>query len=146
MRIVPGKKNPFVRIVPGGTGFCANSPVTIQPRGKGRKPLGDKLLMSTESPYDFDHLLQASNKSSWILILYTFFNVFPHIYSPGAGADNHLWTKFWCQQKGLVTLPICCKFQKIPLKSNFIHNFACFLHVYSPGAGADNPLGSEFLF
>ena len=28
------------------------------------------------------------------LILYTFFNVVPHIYSPGAGADNPLWTKF----------------------------------------------------
>ena len=31
--------------------------------GKGRKLLGDKLLMSTESPYLFDHLLQVSNKS-----------------------------------------------------------------------------------
>ena len=40
--------------------------------------------MSTESPYHFDHLLQVSNKSLWILILYTFFNVFPHVYSPGA--------------------------------------------------------------
>ena len=80
--------------------------------GKGRKPLGDKLLMSTESPYHFDHLLQVSNKSLWILILYTFFNVFPHVYSPGAGADNPLWTKSWCQQKSLVTLSICCKFQK----------------------------------
>ena len=56
-------------------------------RGKGRKPLWDKFLMSTESPYHFDHLLQVSNKP--------------------------LWTKFWCQQKGLVTLPICCRFQKI---------------------------------
>ena len=31
--------------------------------GKGRKPLGDKLLMSTESPFHFDHLLLVSNKS-----------------------------------------------------------------------------------
>ena len=31
--------------------------------GKGRKPFGDKLLMSTESPYHFDHLLQVSNES-----------------------------------------------------------------------------------
>ena len=22
------------------------------------------------------------------------FNIFPHVYSPGAGADNTLWTKF----------------------------------------------------
>ena len=31
--------------------------------GQGRKPPGNKLLMSTESPYHFDHLLQVSNKS-----------------------------------------------------------------------------------
>ena len=31
--------------------------------GQGQKPLGDKLLMSTESPYHFDNLLQVSNKS-----------------------------------------------------------------------------------
>ena len=35
-----------------------------------------------------------------------------HVYSPGAGADSPQGTKFWCQQKGLITLPICCKFQK----------------------------------
>ena len=33
------------------------------------------------------------------------------VYSSGAGADNPLWTKFWCQQKDLVTLPICWKCQ-----------------------------------
>ena len=31
--------------------------------GQGQKTLGDKLLMSTESPYHLDHLLQVSNKS-----------------------------------------------------------------------------------
>ena len=35
-----------------------------------------------------------------------------HVYSPGAGADNLQGTIFWCQQKGLITLPICCKFQR----------------------------------
>ena len=87
------------------------------------KSLGLKILTSTESSYHFDHLLQVSKKSLWILILYTFFYVFPHVYSPVAGADNPLWTKSWCQQKSLVTLPICCKFQKISLKSAFIHIF-----------------------
>ena len=84
------------------------------PGARAENPLGDKLLMSTESPYHFVYLLQVSNKSLWILILYTYFNVvfFSNAYSPGAGADNPLWTKFWCQQKGLVTLPIYCKFQR----------------------------------
>ena len=47
---------------------------------KGRKSLGDKFFKATESPYHFDHLLQVSNKSLWILILYTFWNGFPHEY------------------------------------------------------------------
>ena len=75
-----------------------------------------------------------------------YFNAFIHVYSPRAGADP-LGTKFWCQQKSLVTLPICCKFKKKKsLKSDFIHNFSCLcIHVYSPEAGADHTLGSEFL-
>ena len=35
-----------------------------------------------------------------------------HIYSPGAGADSPLGTKFGWQQKGIITLPIRCKFQR----------------------------------
>ena len=80
----------------------------------------DKLLMSTESPYHFDHMLQVSNKSLWILILHIFLMFFNMYIAP-------LWTKSWCQQKIIVTLPICCKFQKnISLKSDFIRNFLCF--------------------
>ena len=78
--------------------------------------------------------------------LYTFFNVFPHVYSPRAGADNHLWTKPCCQQKSLVTLPICCKFQNNIFEVWFLYIiFHVFIHVHSPGTEADNPLGSEFL-
>ena len=81
-------------------------------------------------------------KPLWIkiLILYTFFNVFPHIYSPGAGAYNPLWTKFWCQQKGLVILPICCKFQKNIFKVWFYTYFCLFLYMYiAPGQGQTTP-------
>ena len=104
----------------------------------------DKLLMSTESPYHFDHLLQVSNKSLLILILYTILMFFPHVYSPGAGADNPLWTRFWCQQKGLVTLPICCEFQKNIFEVWFYTYFCLFLYMYIARAGADKPLESEF--
>ena len=65
-----------------------------------------------------------------------FFSYFIHIYSPGAGADSPHRTKFWCQQKGLITLPICCKFQRNLFEVWFykkkIHDL---IHVYSPGAG-----------
>ena len=115
------------------------------PGARAENPLRIIFLMSTESPYHFEHLLQVSNKSLWILILYTLFNVFPHVYSPGAGADNPLWTKSWCQQKSLVILLICCKFQKNIFEVWILYIiFHVFLHVNSPGA--DKPLGSEFLY
>ena len=48
------------------------------------------------------------------------------------------------QQKGLVTLPICCKFQN---KSYFIHIFACFYNVYiAPGQEQTAPWGQNFYF
>ena len=41
-----------------------------------------------------------------------FFHDFIHVNSHKAGADNPLGMKFLCQQEHLVTLVICCKFQK----------------------------------
>ena len=78
--------------------------------------------MSTGSPHHYGHLLQV------------------------AGADNHLGTKFWCQQEHLVTLVICCKFKKISLMSDF-YTFFFFhdlIHVYSFRAGADSLQGTKF--
>ena len=49
-----------------------------------------------------------------------FFHDFIHVYSPRAVADNPLGTKFLCEQEHPVTSVICCKFQKISLKSDFI--------------------------
>ena len=100
--------------------------------------------MSTGSPDHFDHLLEVSKWSLWILILYTFFNYFKHVYSPRARADKPLGSKFWCQQKALTISTICCKFKIISLNSDFIHLFNVFPHVYSPGAGADNLLWTKF--
>ena len=78
-------------------------------------------------------------------------------HSPWEGTDNPLGPKFWCQQVGLITMVICCKFTKgtnldvnrkalslypfvasfkeISLKSDFIHFFHHLIHVYSPRAG-----------
>ena len=59
------------------------------------KPFVDKILMSTEKPCDFAHLLQVSKKYLWSLILYIIFHVFIHIYSPGAGAENPWGQNFY---------------------------------------------------
>ena len=86
--------------------------------------------MSTERPYHFTHLLQVSKKSLWSLILYCFF----HEFSLRAGADSPQGTKFWCQQKCLVTSFICCKFKKNVFEVWFLYNFLYdLIHVYSPG-------------
>ena len=42
--------------------------------GRGRQPLGDKLVMSTERPCHFAYLVQVS-KTFFELI----FNAFPHV-------------------------------------------------------------------
>ena len=78
--------------------------------GRGRQPFVDKILMSTEKPCYFAHLLQVSKKYLWNLILYIIFHVFIHVYSPGAGADNPLGSEFLYNHKPFVTLVICCKF------------------------------------
>ena len=56
----------------------------IAPGQLSRQPLGDKILMATERPYHFGHLLQVSKTSLQPLILNTFFHDFIHVYSPWA--------------------------------------------------------------
>ena len=130
-------KSDFIHI------FLMFSYMYIAP-GQEQTTLGDKVLMPTESPVHFDHMLQVSKWSLWILILYTFFYYFIHVYSPGPRADKSLGSIFWCQQKALTTSTICCKFQNNLWILILYTFFNVFPHVYSPGAGADNPLMTKF--
>ena len=101
---------------------------------RGRQPPGDKVLMSADMSCHFIHLLQVLKKSLWSLILYIFswFNT----CSPGAGAERPQGTKFWCQQKGLITFPICCKFQRNPLEVWFYTIVFMIKYMYiAPGQG-----------
>ena len=66
----------------------------ILPQGRGRQPLGDKILMPTERPYHFAHLLQVLKKIAVKSDFIHIFHAFIHVYSPRAGADNPLGTKF----------------------------------------------------
>ena len=120
--------------------------------GQGLTNLGNEILMSTGTSCHFGHLLQVSKKSLWSLILYIVFHDlymyiswFIHVYSARAGADSPQGTKFWFQQKYLVTSFICCKFQKNVFKVLILYNlFHDLIHVYSPWAGVDNPRGQNF--
>ena len=53
---------------------------------------------------------KISLKSDFIHFFHDLIHV--HVYSPGAGADSPQGTNILCQQKGLITLTICCKFQR----------------------------------
>ena len=72
--------------------------------------LCDKILMSTEKPCHFAHLLQVSKQYLWSVILYIIFMFFIQVYSPGAGAENPLGSEFLYKHKPFVTLVICWKF------------------------------------
>ena len=80
--------------------------------GQGQTAPRGQSLISTEMSCHFIHLLQVSKKCLWSLILNNFFHDLIHVYSPRAGIDSLQGTKLPCQQKGLITLPICCKFQR----------------------------------
>ena len=80
--------------------------------------------------YDFKHIL----------------NGFIHVYSPRAETHNLLGTKFWCQQKFLFTLFICCQFKKNLFEVWFFTIFMClfFSHVYSPRQRQTTHWGHKF--
>ena len=54
----------------------------------------------------------ASLQNLFEVWFHTIFSWFNTCISPGAGADSPEGTKFWCKHKDLITLPICCKFQR----------------------------------
>ena len=90
-----------------------------------QKTLGGKLLMSTESPYHFDHLLQVSNKLN--SDFYTHFLMFFHMYiAPWQGQTTLCGQNPDVNRKALSLCPFVASLKKISLKSDFIQNFSCF--------------------
>ena len=80
-------------------------------------------------------------KNIFNLTLYTSFHDLTNVYSCRSRADNHRGHILMSTETSCRSV-ICYKFQKLSLKSDFIHFFFHdFIHVYSPKAGADNPWG-----
>ena len=109
--------------------------------GQGQTTPGDKILMSTETSCPIGHLLQVSKNlfEVWFYTIF-FFHDFIQVYSPEAGADNPLETKFWCQQEHLVTSVICCKFQN-NLFEVWFHTFFSWVYtcIWPRGWGRQPP-------
>ena len=112
-------------------------------RGRGKQPPGDKVLISTVMSCHFIHLLQVSKICLWSLILYIFFHDLIHVYSPGAGADSPLGTKFWFQQ--LSCYSFVASFKEISLKSDFIQFFSWFNTCIYPRGRCIQPPGEKVL-
>ena len=99
--------------------------------------------MSTETSHHVILLLQVSKRS---LILYNILNDLIHVCSPiKAGAASNQGTKFWCQQKCLVTSFICYMFQKQCLWSLILYIFFMVYYMYiAPGQRQRAPRGQHF--
>ena len=108
-------------------------------------PLGTKFWCQQEHLVTSVICCKLQKKSLWSLILYNFLHDLIHVYSPGAGIELAKGTEFWYQQEGLITLSICCKFQRNLFEVWFYTFFHDLIQVYSPGAGAYSPPGDKVL-
>ena len=72
------------------------------------------------------HSYVASFKKVSLMSNFIQFFHLKHVYSPGAGTDSPQGTKFWCQQKCLIALLICCKFQRNLFEVWFFTFFSWF--------------------
>ena len=87
----------------------------------------------------FWSLVASLNKISFKSVFIQFFSWF-YTYSPRAGADSPQGTKFWCQQKCLVTSFIC-------LWSLILYNFFFMFNtcIYEPWGRGRQPQGDKIL-
>ena len=60
-------------------------------------------------------------------------------HSPWAGADNSLRPKFFCQQEGLITMVICCKFKKNLFNLTLYTSFHDLTMYTAAGQGQTTP-------
>ena len=85
---------------------------------------------------------KMSMKSDFI----QFFSWFNTCIQPRGRGRQPPGEKFWCLQKGLITLPISCRFQRdVFEKSDFIHFFHELIHVCSPRGSGIQPPGNKVL-
>ena len=108
--------------------------------GRGQTVPRGQILMSTERPYHFTHLLQVSKKPLWSLILYNFFFMIYYTYiTPRQGQTAHRGQSFDVNRNVLSFHSFVASFKTMSLKSDFIHFFHDLIHVYSPRVGSIQP-------
>ena len=111
------------------------------PGARADKPLGSKFLCQQKALTTSTICCKFETKSLWILILYTFFNVFPYVYSPGQGQTTLCGQNSDVNRKALSLCPFVASFKNVSLKSDFIHIFACFYTCIKPWGRGRQPPG-----
>ena len=91
--------------------------------GRGRQSIGDKILMTTERPFLFAHILQVLKWSLRNLILYTFLMILYMYIALGQGQKTPWGQIFDVNRKPLSLRPFVARFKQISLNSDFIHIF-----------------------
>ena len=112
--------------------------------GQGQTTPWGQMLMSKESPNHFAHLLQVLKQSLRSLILYTFFHVFPHVYSPGRGRQ-HIGDKILMTTERPFLFAHMLQVSKWSLRNLILYTFLMILYMYiAPGQGHTTPWGQTF--
>ena len=113
--------------------------------GQGQTTKGDKILMSTETPCHFGHLLQVLKKKLFKVWIYTFSFVILYMYiAPGQRVTTP-WRRNFNVNRNILSLRSFVEsLNEISLKSDFITFSPYFMHVYSRRSGAYNPRGQNF--
>ena len=91
--------------------------------GQGQTTPWGQMLMSTESPYHFAHLLQVLKQSLGSMILNTFLMIFYMYIALGQGQTTPWGQTFDVNRKPLSLRPFLASFKQISLNSDFIHIF-----------------------
>ena len=115
------------------------------PRAGADSPQGTKFLCQQKCLVTPFICCKFQNNLFEVWLYTKFFHGLIHVYSPRVGTDSPQGTKFGCQQKDLIALPMCCKFQRNLFEVWFYTFFHDLIHIYSPGEGGIQPPGDKSL-
>ena len=113
-------------------------------QGRGRQPIGDIILMSTERPYHFGHLLQIS-KNLFELWFYTHFFMLSYMYiALGHGQTTPRGQNFDVSRNLLSFQSFATSVKKNLFEVWFYTHFFIILYMYvAPRQGQTTPWGQN---
>ena len=111
-------------------------------QGRGRQHIGNKILMTTERPFLFVHMLQVSKWSLRNLILYTFLMILYIYIAPGQGYATP-WGQIFDVSRTLLSL--CPFVAHLKKEIWFYTHFKWFYICMEPWGNGRQPFGDKLL-